>query len=74
MAVLCFVVSTKEVPVDDNEFELNGVQYVAVEDDGNEGCNQCSFNMAGTGCAFAPPCIEDERVDGRNVIFMEKQQ
>jgi len=60
--------------MDDNEFELNGVKYYAVEDVDNEGCDSCSFNMPGTGCAFAPPCVEDERIDGRDVIFLEKQQ
>ncbi len=60
--------------MDENEFELNGIQYVAVEDVYNEGCDSCAFNEAGTGCAFAPTCFEDERVDGRDVIFAEKQQ
>jgi hypothetical protein len=58
--------------MDENEFELNGIQYVAVEDIYNEGCDSCSFNIQNTGCAFAPTCFEDERIDGRDVIFVEK--
>ena len=66
--------------MDENEFELNGIQYVSVEDIYNEGCDSCSFNIQNTGCAFAPPCfeafappcLEDERIDGRGVIFVEK--
>lgn len=58
--------------MDEDEFELNGIQYVAVEDIYNEGCDSCSFNIQNTGCAFAPTCFEGERIDGRDVIFVEK--
>lgn len=65
----------------ENEFELNGVVYVAVEEsiDAKQ-CNGCAmkndkhpFKCIGNSYEI-PDCDPSFRIDGRNVIFVEKQQ
>ena len=73
MAVLCLVVSTKEIVMNENEFEIDGVSYVATKDSTND-CNGCAFSMDDVKCVLAPACGIKRREDGRSVIFVEKQQ
>lgn len=57
--------------MDENEFEIDGKVYVAVPDDGEFFCSGCAFE------SYTCPEIEcrpKHRLDGRNVIFVEKQQ
>ena len=70
MAVLCLVVSTKEIVMDENEFELSGVSYVAVA---GYDCKICKM-MNAEACKSSPECFSEFRADRRNVIFVEKQQ
>lgn len=56
--------------MNENEFELNGISYVAV--DGHD-CRLCKM-MTAEMCKSSPECISDFRFDVRNVIFVEKQQ
>lgn len=52
----------------ENEFELNGRRYVAVDTTGT--CEGCAFEGDKPGCDSAPPCSA-RRSDGRNVIYVE---
>lgn len=64
--------------MDENEFEVDGIIYVAVDAPPVKPCNKCSFfiNDRCTGMLMnaAPDCFGDFRDDGRDVIFVEKQQ
>ena len=74
MAVLCFEVSTKEIVMNENEFNVGGKDFVAVPCDG--GCDGCYFDC-GVVChagSDVPNCNRESRVDGKFVIFVEKQQ
>lgn len=55
----------------ENEFELNGVTYVAVPDDGYT-CKGCAFIMTACYTLNLPRCISESRKDERNVIFIRK--
>lgn len=57
--------------MNENEFEIDGTSYVAIEDTGYEACKGCAFSVFGTGCSFAPGCVKEDRHDGRDVIFVE---
>lgn len=52
----------------ENEFNLNGRRYVAVDTTGT--CEGCVFEGDETGCGSTPPC-SPRRSDGRNVIYVE---
>lgn len=52
----------------ENEFNLNGRRYVAVDTTGT--CEGCAFEGDETGCDSTPPC-SPRRSDGRNVIYVE---
>lgn len=54
--------------MDENEFEFNGLTYVAKCGDD---CSGCSMDADDT-CYAAPRCASSERKDGREVIFVEK--
>ena len=60
--------------MDENEFEFEGKTYVAehcsADDCGSTDGKQCSFISLDCG-QFN--CFPECRVDGRNVIFVEKQ-
>jgi len=62
--------------MDENEFEFDGNKYVAKESSGK--CDGCSFNGDGGDCEAwsdeIPRCAKVSRMDGRDVIFVEKQQ
>lgn len=61
--------------MNENEFELDGKVYVAV--DAECGCNGCAFNQVSVrdcNAYAAPYCTRKYRIDNRNVIFVEKQQ
>lgn len=57
--------------MDENEFEYDGKVYVTAPDDGEFFCNGCAFESYS--CPDAE-CRPKHRVDGRNVIFVEKQK
>ena len=64
--------------MNENEFELDGKVYVAeqcVLIDENPSCCWCAFDALSKriNCKIVP-CDDHERKDGRNVIFVEKQQ
>nr|DAL71794.1 MAG TPA: hypothetical protein [Caudoviricetes sp.] len=54
--------------MNENEFELNGKMYVAVDTTGT--CEGCAFEGDKTGCDSTPSC-SPRRSDGRNVIYVE---
>jgi hypothetical protein len=62
----------------ENEFEFEDVNFCAVNAKPYYGCMHCSFYMRP--CANLikkgdiPPCQDWKRADGRDVIFVEKQQ
>lgn len=56
--------------MNENEFELNGKRYVAVSGKGD--CLGCAFYDNPLDCYHSPPCAQDKRDDGRDVIFVEK--
>lgn len=60
----------------ENEFELNGSLFDA-ENSGGE-CIGCAFCIDNEDCNAdfdsVPPCHHVDRHDGRDVIFVEKQQ
>lgn len=61
--------------MNENEFELNGKVYVAVD---NKECDGCAFSYGDDGsvtdgCGVCPRCYPSEREDDRSVIFVEKQ-
>lgn len=76
MAVLCLVVSTKEIFMDENEFEFDGVNLVAETAEEMSGCDGCYFDDKGDSCSTAdrPFCHRFFRLDETQVIFVEKQQ
>ena len=53
----------------ENEFELNGKRYIAVNTTGT--CEGCAFDGDELNCARTPSCSTARRSDGRNVIFVE---
>ena len=55
--------------MNENEFELDGKVYVAVED---SNCDGCAFSAVT--CSPTPPCHNEDRKDNKSVIFVEKQQ
>ena len=61
--------------MDENEFEFEGKTYVAEhcsdDDCGEADGNKCSFFKLN---CVRFNCIPEYRIDGRNVIFVEKQQ
>ena len=57
--------------MDENEFEIDGVLYVAINDYTND-CNGCAFSMDEIKCGLAPACGIKRREDDRSVIFVEK--
>ena len=63
--------------MDEGEFEVGGVVYIAVDAPPVKPCRKCSFfiNERCTGVLMnaAPDCFADFRMDGRNVIFVVKQ-
>lgn len=58
--------------MDENEFEFEGFTYIAV-DGAQDDCEGCTFLRSGA-CHRIPYCYPSQRVDGRDVIFVEKQQ
>ena len=70
------MVSTKEIVMNENEFEFEGIAYVSVESGGD--CIGCSFKTNYDECCASsdliPPCHHMDREDDMNVIFVEKQQ
>lgn len=58
--------------MDENEFEIDGTHYIAV-DGGNDDCTGCAFARS-SACHTAPCCWPSQRIDGRDVIFVERQQ
>jgi len=56
--------------MNENEFEHDGKVYVAV--DAEFACDGCAAQFSGRFCSVAK-CCDDERSDGRDVIFVEKQ-
>lgn len=74
MAVLCLAVTTKEIVMDENEFEFNGKVFVSMPNDGY--CGGCYFD-SGLHCMAdneVPSCSRERRNDKKFVIFVEKQQ
>ncbi|MGL4757459.1 MAG: hypothetical protein ACRCXB_34330 [Aeromonadaceae bacterium] len=63
--------------MDENEFEVGGVVYVATDPkNALDGCSGCSFDECGE-CYFIldrASCTPRNRIDKRYVIFVEKQQ
>lgn len=64
--------------MDENEFEFEGKNYIAVSYTGGDcGCEQskcCAFDRMRHALCSRFKCTPDKRQDGRNVIFLEKQQ
>lgn len=58
--------------MNENEFELDGKIYVAMEQDSFPFCEGCAFDALP--CGHLPECTLNKRRDGINVIFVEKQQ
>ena len=67
------LVSTKEEIMNQNEFKLNGVAYVAI--DAIVCCSKCEIGLIGK-CSSksVPPCGFASRTDRREVIFVEKPE
>lgn len=57
--------------MNENEFELDGKVYVSTED--YEKMTPCHMQCALSEICKDIRCIPQERTDGRNVIFLEKQ-
>jgi len=55
----------------ENEFNLDGVDYVAVPAD-SDTCKPCAFNMTECSTLNRPRCISKSRKDERNVVFIHK--
>ena len=65
--------------MNEDEFELNGKTYVSVKSKSKPacyGCYGCALFYGAFSCISDnhPKCIGKARQDGRNVIFVEKQQ
>ena len=62
--------------MDVNEFEIDGKVYVTAPDDGEFFCDGCSFDWGEGYCGAwsdeIPRCSKVSRMDGRDVIFVEK--
>ena len=65
--------------MDENEFEFCGDTYQAIEVPLSNGCKGCGIWTQTHGCAAnlfkvgsIPDCDPGYRIDGRNVIFVEK--
>lgn len=62
--------------MDENEFEFDGNKYVAEES--SVRCEGYQFNGEGGDCEAwsdeIPCCAKTSRMDGRDVIFVEKQR
>lgn len=65
-----------EARMNENEFELDGKVYVAVEGKDCDGCAFCDGPDDNTaiGCGLSPRCYPHGRIDNRSVIFTEKTQ
>lgn len=59
--------------MNENEFELDGKFYVAVDVD-HDSCGKCSLRAHPCYLTNFPHCASNDRKDKRNVIFVEKQQ
>lgn len=59
--------------MDENEFEIEGVVYMAEDARVGGSCNGCAFFVPMTWCGRPNSCSQGTRIDGRNVIFVEKQ-
>lgn len=62
--------------MNEDSVEINGVQYVSVES-GLNGCRDDNGNtcqLFEIDCVKFANCTSAHRKDGRNVIFVEKQQ
>ena len=57
--------------MDENEFEYEGKTYVTAPDDGEFFCGGCAFESSRC-IGIIPECRPRFRIDGRNVIFVEK--
>jgi len=55
----------------ENEFNLDGVDYVAVHDAGDT-CKRCAFNWKACHTLNLPRCISETRKDKRDVVFIQK--
>jgi len=55
----------------ENEFNLDGVDYVAVPAD-SDTCKPCAFNWKACHTLNLPRCISETRKDKRNVVFIHK--
>lgn len=62
--------------MNENEFELDGKTFEAIEKAKSmDRCSYCAFRH-GVECleeAAIPACSSEVRIDGRSVIFVEKQ-
>ena len=69
-------VSTKEIGMNENEFEFEGVSLVAKLTEEMYGCDGCYFDDNGVRCSTTgrPFCHRYFRLDQTQVIFVEKQQ
>lgn len=64
--------------MDENDFEFRGDNFRAIDAKHFFGCMHCSFYMMPCTRFIKngniPPCQDWKRIDGRDVIFVEKQQ
>lgn len=58
--------------MNENEFEFSGVAYISAEP--TDYCVGCAFIDDTIKCVLSPDCRRSVRADGRDVIFVEKQQ
>ena len=63
--------------MNDNEFYINGVKYSAVEatrskHDNLISCDGCELERFECSMLRRPKCNKGDRLDGRDVIFVEK--
>lgn len=54
-----------------DECEVNGVRYVAQPD--LDGCHGCAGRHSADLCGNLPECLESNRDDGRDVIWVEAE-
>lgn len=61
--------------MDENEFEIGFVRFIAIPSEDMYGleCKDCALRNMTDECEDAK-CRPIDRIDGRNVIFVEKQQ
>ena len=55
----------------ENEFELNGKKYVAIEEGKLDNCLGCAFYTDPDGCFFSPACSASFRTDKRSMVWKE---